>query len=71
MTISDPSTASWQVTGYFSPEGWAEAAQDDVSLDEVRRALSTVSGSLTDAGQPSGKNADCQTRDIRGQEKKM
>lgn len=49
VTISDPATASWHLTGYLSPEEWAEATQDDVSLDEVRRALSTVSGSLADA----------------------
>jgi predicted DNA-binding antitoxin AbrB/MazE fold protein len=49
VTISDPSTGGRHITGYFSPEEWAEAAQDDVSLDEVRRALSTMSGSLADA----------------------
>jgi predicted DNA-binding antitoxin AbrB/MazE fold protein len=49
VTISDASPVSQDVAGYFSPEEWAEAAQDDVSLDEVRRALSTISGSLSDA----------------------
>jgi predicted DNA-binding antitoxin AbrB/MazE fold protein len=32
-----------------SPEEWAEAAHDDIGLDEVRRALSTVRGSLSEA----------------------
>lgn len=49
MTITDPTTAGQDVTGYFSPEEWAEAAHDDISLDEVRRALSTISGSLSEA----------------------
>ena len=49
VTITDPATVGEDVAGYFSPEEWAEAAHDDVSLDEVRRALSTISGSLSDA----------------------
>ena len=32
-----------------SPEEWSESANDDISLDEVRRALSTIHGSLSDA----------------------
>ncbi len=49
VTITDPATVDQDVAGYFSPEEWAEAAQDDISLDDVRRALSTISGSLSDA----------------------
>jgi predicted DNA-binding antitoxin AbrB/MazE fold protein len=49
VTITDAATVGQDVAGYFSPEEWAEAAHDDVSLDEVRRALSTISGSLSDA----------------------
>jgi predicted DNA-binding antitoxin AbrB/MazE fold protein len=49
VTISDPTTVGQDVAGYFTPEEWAEAALDDISLDEVRRALSTISGSLSDA----------------------
>jgi hypothetical protein len=49
VTITGPATVGQDVTGYFSPEEWAEAAHDDVSLDEVRRALSTISGSLSHA----------------------
>jgi len=32
-----------------SPDEWAGAAEDDISLDEVRRALSTIRGSLSQA----------------------
>ncbi|MBC8164700.1 MAG: antitoxin family protein [Bryobacteraceae bacterium] len=49
MTITDPTTAIQDVAGYFTPEEWAEAGHDDISLDEVRQALSTISGSLSDA----------------------
>ena len=49
VTITDPITVSQDAAGYFTPEEWAEAARDDVSLDEVRRALSTITGSLSDA----------------------
>ena len=49
VTISDPTSASQDLAGYFTPEEWAEAAHDDISLDEVRRALSTITGSLSEA----------------------
>jgi len=49
VTISDPNTVGQDVAGYFTPEEWAEAAHDDVTLDEVRCALSTISGSLSEA----------------------
>ena len=32
-----------------SPEEWSDAAEDDISLDEVRRALATINGSLSEA----------------------
>ena len=32
-----------------SPEEWAGAAGDTISLDEVRRALATIRGSLSEA----------------------
>jgi hypothetical protein len=35
--------------GYFAPEEWAEALHDDISLDDVRWALSTITGSLAEA----------------------
>ena len=49
VTESDLTTVSQHLAGYFTPEEWAEAAHDDISLDEVRRALSTISGSLSEA----------------------
>jgi hypothetical protein len=49
VTISDPAGGSQNLAGYFTPEEWAEANHDDISLDEVRRALSTIPGSLSEA----------------------
>ena len=49
VTISDPTPVCQDLAGYFTPEEWAEAAHDDISLEEVRRALSTISGSLSEA----------------------
>jgi predicted DNA-binding antitoxin AbrB/MazE fold protein len=37
------------VAGYFEPEEWEAAKRDDISLQEVRRALSSIPGSLADA----------------------
>ncbi|MEO6760580.1 MAG: antitoxin family protein [Saprospiraceae bacterium] len=48
VTIVDPGSIGQEIAGYFSPDEWAQAAQDTVSLDEVRRALATSSGSLSD-----------------------
>lgn len=49
VTISDvPATAS-DVAGYFEAEEWALAIHDDISLDDVRRALARIPGSLADA----------------------
>ena len=49
VTISDPTNVGQDLAGYFTPEEWAEAVHDDISLDEVRRALSTIPGSLSEA----------------------
>ena len=49
VTISDPTNAGQDLAAYFTPEEWAEAVHDDISLDEVRRALSTIPGSLSEA----------------------
>jgi predicted DNA-binding antitoxin AbrB/MazE fold protein len=48
-TISDPTNVSQDLAGYFTPEEWAEAVHDDIGLEEVRRALSTIPGSLSEA----------------------
>lgn len=49
VTISTiPETAA-DVAGYFEREEWEAAMIDDISLDEVRRALASIPGSLADA----------------------
>ena len=49
ITISDASDISPDHPLLVPSDEWAEAANDDITLDEVRRALSTVRGSLSDA----------------------
>ncbi len=34
---------------YFSPEEWQAATSDTITLEEVRRALSSIPGCLSDA----------------------
>ena len=46
VTIPDATRAGQEVRGYFTPQEWAKAERDDISLGEVRQALSTISGSL-------------------------
>ncbi|HWE00728.1 MAG TPA: antitoxin family protein [Bryobacteraceae bacterium] len=48
VTISDiPATAA-DVAGYFEPADWEAAKHDDIGLDEVRRALASIPGSLAE-----------------------
>ena len=49
VTISEAKRIAYDHPLLVSPEEWAEAAKDDISLDEVRRALSTIQGSLSEA----------------------
>jgi predicted DNA-binding antitoxin AbrB/MazE fold protein/predicted nucleic acid-binding protein len=49
VTISDEETIAPDHPLLVSSEEWADAATDDISLDEVRRALSTIRGSLSEA----------------------
>ncbi len=49
LTITDATGVCQDVKGYFTPEEWSKAERDDISLEEVREALSTISGSLSDA----------------------
>ena len=49
VTISDRTDVSQSHPLMVSPEEWSDAAQDDISLDEVRRALATIHGSLSEA----------------------
>jgi Protein of unknown function DUF104 len=47
VTISDGGNVPRDHPLLASPDEWADAAADDITLDEVRRALSTISGSLS------------------------
>jgi hypothetical protein len=49
VTISDAINLSPSHPLLVSPDEWSDAAQGDVGLDEVRRALSTIPGSLSQA----------------------
>ncbi len=49
VTISDTAVASPNNSLLVSSEEWSDAAQDDIDLEEVRRALSTIRGSLSEA----------------------
>ncbi len=49
VTITDSAAIDDDLAGYFTPEEWAEAAHDDITWEDVRQALSKISGSLSDA----------------------
>ncbi len=49
VTIYGTTATTDDVAGYFDPEEWEAAKHDDVSLQEDRRALSSIPGSLADA----------------------
>ncbi len=49
LVITDSLATDDDLTGYYSPEQWAEAAHDCVTRDDAREALSSISGSLSDA----------------------
>jgi predicted DNA-binding antitoxin AbrB/MazE fold protein len=49
ITISDAHSAALDHPLLSSPEEWQDAAEDEVSLEEVRAALSTIRGSLSEA----------------------
>jgi predicted DNA-binding antitoxin AbrB/MazE fold protein len=49
LTITDATTVGQDLRGYFTPEEWSKAERDDISLEQVRQALSTISGSLSEA----------------------
>jgi predicted DNA-binding antitoxin AbrB/MazE fold protein len=49
VTISDEADTLPNHPLLASSEEWSHAAQDDISLEEVRRALSTIRGSLSEA----------------------
>ena len=49
VTIASAPATADDVAGYFEPEEWEAAKHDDISLQEVRHALSSIPGSLADA----------------------
>ena len=49
VTMTDLPAIDDDLAGYFTPEEWAAAARDDISWNDVRLALSKISGSLSDA----------------------
>jgi len=49
VTVTDSPVIDDDLAGYFTPEEWATAASDAVTWDDARKALSKVSGSLSDA----------------------
>ena len=48
VTISDQGNIPCDHPLLASSDEWASSAGDDISLDEVRRALSTIRGSLSE-----------------------
>jgi len=49
VTITDLSGMSSDLAGYFEPEEWEASNRDEVSLEEVRHALSSIQGCLSDS----------------------
>ncbi len=49
VTVTDSPAIDDDLAGYFTPEEWAAAARDGITWDEVRKAFSKISGSLSDA----------------------
>ncbi|MBS1836051.1 MAG: antitoxin family protein [Acidobacteria bacterium] len=48
VTVPDKPQMPADLAWYMTQEEYEAALQDDISLDEVRRALSTIPGSLSD-----------------------
>ena len=49
VTIADAPVIDDDLAGYFLPEEWAASAHDEVVWEDVRRAFSGISGSLSEA----------------------
>lgn len=49
VAISDGIAVSPNQPLLVSPDEWSHAAQDDIGIEEVRRALATIHGSLSEA----------------------
>jgi predicted DNA-binding antitoxin AbrB/MazE fold protein len=50
VTIADVDS---DIAAYFDADEWEAAKRDDISLEEVRAALSSIEGSLADAAVAS------------------
>ena len=48
VTVAELSGTSSDLAGYFEPEEWEASKRDEVSLEEVRRALSSIQDCLSD-----------------------
>ncbi len=48
VIITDSPAVDDDLAGYFPPEKWAAAARDPITWDDARKALSRISGSLSD-----------------------
>jgi predicted DNA-binding antitoxin AbrB/MazE fold protein len=48
VTISDTKPLEGDASAYFSTAEWEAALRDEISLEEVREALSSIEGSLSD-----------------------
>ncbi len=48
VTIAELPAVDDDLAGYFPVEKWAEAEQDHITWDDARKALSKISGSLSD-----------------------
>jgi len=48
VTVSDLPAVDDDLSGYFTPEEWAKAARDPVTWEDVKQALSKISGCLSD-----------------------
>ena len=49
VTITDSPAIDDDLAGFFTPEEWASAVYDRITWEDVRQALSGISGSLSDA----------------------
>jgi len=48
VSIADITDVHAHIAAYFEPDEWEAAKRDDISLEDVRRALSSIRGSLSD-----------------------
>lgn len=49
VSVLERSLDGQDMSGYFSPQEWETAIGDTVTLEQVRQALSSIPGCLSDA----------------------